>query len=92
VTLRWVASATLGAGQVYRVEVQDMTTKTDYFADTTELFLIVPEAWQGQDSRRHEYVWTVSVIDSDNPGEPYFSTAPRVFVWEGLAEDADAEA
>jgi hypothetical protein len=90
VTLRWVASGTLAEGQVYRVEVQDMTTKTDYFADTTELFLIVPVAWQGQDSRRHEYVWTVSVIDSDQPDDPYFVTTPRVFVWEGLAEDAEA--
>lgn len=92
VTLRWVASGTLTEGQVYRVKVQDITTKTDYVADTTELFFIVPEAWQGRDSRRHEYAWTVSVIDSDNPDNPYFSTAPRVFVWEGLAEeDADAE-
>lgn len=90
VTLRWVASGTLAEGQVYRVNVQDMTTRTDYAADTTELFFIVPEEWQGKDNRRHEFVWTVSVIDADNPDDPYFSTTPRVFVWEGLAQDAEA--
>lgn len=90
VTLRWVASGTLREGQVYRIAVQDMTTKTDYVADTTELFFIVPDAWQGRDNRRHEYVWTVSVVDVDNPGTAYFSTAPRMFVWEGLAENAES--
>ncbi|MBZ0301962.1 MAG: LysM peptidoglycan-binding domain-containing protein [Anaerolineae bacterium] len=82
ITLRWVASGSLGAGQVYRVSVEDVTSNRRYFEDTTDLFLIVPEAWQGRDSRRHEYQWTVSVIDSDNPGNPYFSTEPRIFVWE----------
>lgn len=89
VTLRWVASGTLAEGQAYRINVQDMTTRTDYAADTTELFFIVPGEWQGKDNRRHEYVWTVSVIDVDNPNDPYFSTTPRVFVWEGLAQDAE---
>ncbi len=86
VTLRWIASGTLAEGQVYRVNVDDLTANVSYFADTTELFLIVPESWQGKDNRRHEYRWTVSVIDSDTPDDPYFSTQPRVFVWEALEE------
>lgn len=82
VTLRWVASGTLAEGQVYRVKVDDLTAQISYFGDTTELFFIVPETWQGKDNRRHEYRWTVSVIDSNRPDEPYFSTEPRLFVWE----------
>lgn len=86
VTLRWVASGTLGEGQVYRINVEDLTANKSYSMDTTELFLIVPETWQGSDSRRHEYTWTVSVIDLSNPDNPYFSTEPRIFVWEAKDE------
>jgi hypothetical protein len=82
VTLRWVASGTLAPGQVYRVQVEDIATNATYIADTNELFLIVPRAWQGQDNRRHEYQWTVSVIDSADPDNPYFTTETRVFIWE----------
>lgn len=87
ITLRWVASGTLAEGQVYRVTVKDVTANKTHAGDTTELFFIVPEAWQGQDNRRHEYEWTVSVIDSRNPDNPHFSTRPRTFVWEGLVEE-----
>jgi LysM repeat protein len=83
VTLRWVASATLAPGQMYRVTVEDLTANTTYEGDTADLFFIIPDAWQGQDNRRHDYRWSISVIDSDNPDNPYFSTEPRIFVWEG---------
>lgn len=85
VTLRWVATGTLAPGQVYRVQVEDMTNGAAFMADTSELFFIVPKEWQGQDSRRHEYNWTVSVIDSANPDDPYFTTETRVFIWEAPA-------
>lgn len=87
VTLRWAASASLAEGQVYRVDVEDITTSTPYSMDTTELFLIVPVEWQGRDSRRHEYRWTVSVVDADVPNDPHYTTEPRIFVWEGTAEE-----
>jgi LysM repeat protein len=83
VTLRWVASGTLGPEQVYRVSARDITTGEVYETDTMELFLIVPESWQGEDSRRHEYEWLVRVIDRNRPNEPIFATEPRIFVWEG---------
>ena len=54
ITLRWVASGSLGPGQVYRVVVRDLTDEINYTADTTELFFILPEAWQGSEGR-HEY-------------------------------------
>lgn len=86
VTLRWITSGTLSAGQVYRVQVVDVTTETIYEADTTELSFVLPEDWQGQDARRHEFRWTVSVIDRERPQQPYFTTEPRTFLWEGRGE------
>ncbi|MCB9451871.1 MAG: hypothetical protein H6672_10555 [Anaerolineaceae bacterium] len=83
VTLRWVASGTLGVAQSYAVRVEDLTTGNRYTANTQELFFILPQDWQGTDDQRHEYSWTVSVIDNDNPENPYFTTQPRTFVWEG---------
>lgn len=82
VTLRWVASGTLGPGQVYRVTVRDLTDNVVYTDDTTELFYILPEAWQGRDSR-HEYQWTVSVVDANSGQTSQFTTEPRNFSWEG---------
>lgn len=85
ITLRWVATGTLGRNQVYRVHVSDTTIGADYQADTQDLYLIVPEAWQGQElARRHEYVWYVSVIDRDRPDDPIYETVPRSFSWEAL--------
>ncbi len=85
VTLRWVATGTLGRNQVYRVYVDDVTQGISYEADTQDLFMIVPEAWQGQElAMRHEYIWRVSVIDKDRPNDPIFETSPRMFTWEAL--------
>ncbi len=39
ITLRWVASGTLGEGDAYRVQVEDLTANTTYSGDTTELVL-----------------------------------------------------
>ena len=83
ITLRWVASGTLNEGESYHVSVEDLTTGTSYSGDTTELFYIVPSDWQGQDGKRHDYRWTVSVIRLDAPETPYFTTEPRLFTWEG---------
>ncbi len=87
ITLRWVATGSLGAGQVYRVQVEDMTSGVQYEADTADLFFIVPKDWQGKTSRRHEYRWMVSVIDLERPDSPYFTTEVRTFTWEALTEN-----
>lgn len=87
VTLRWVATGTLGPGQAYRVEVTDQTTGSYYSANTQELFFIVPEGWQGQDSVQHEYHWTVSVINTSDPSDPLYTTEARVFRWQGRGEN-----
>lgn len=86
VTLRWVASGTLGSGQVYRVQVKDISSGATYQADTSELFFVLPAGWQGADGARHEYEWRVSVIDIDRPERPYFTTEPLSFFWEAQAE------
>jgi hypothetical protein len=83
ITLRWVGSGTLGTGDMYRVRVEDLTTRDVYTADTAELFFILPQEWQGQDGQRHDYRWMISVIRSDDPNRPYYTTKPRLFTWEG---------
>jgi LysM repeat protein len=84
VTLRWVASGTLGADQAYQVRVEDTTIGAVYVANTQALFLIIPEGWQGRDGRRHDYTWKVSVIYKDRPDQPSYTTDTRLFSWEAL--------
>lgn len=86
VTLRWVTSGTLSPEQVYRVQVVDVTSGMTYEADTTDLSFVLPQEWQGRDARRHEFRWMVSVIDRERPQQPYFTTEPRTFLWEGRGE------
>ncbi len=83
ITLRWVASGTLSDGDSYRVRVEDLTAKQTYIDDTSALTYIVPSAWQGQDGKRHDYCWTVSIVSLSDPDHPYFTTEPRLFTWEG---------
>jgi LysM repeat protein len=83
VTLRWVASGSLGAGEVYRVRVMDLNSGSVYVGDTVELSFILPLEWQPTDGSRHDFEWTVSVIDLEQPDSPLFTTQPRLFSWQG---------
>lgn len=83
ITLRWVASGTLNAGETYRVTVDDLTSGTTHISETTELSFILPADWQGLDGQRHDFRWQVSVVKLDNPNQPIFTTTPRMFTWEG---------
>jgi hypothetical protein len=83
VTLRWVATGSLGPGQAYLVRVDDQTASRSYAATTQDLFFIVPQEWHGQENTRHDYTWTVSMIDTANPDNPYFTTESRIFTWQG---------
>ena len=83
VTLRWIGSGTLAQGQTYRLRVEDTSAGIVYTADTLENSFVLPQAWQGTDDTRHEYQWTVSVIDTDTPETPYFVTEPFTFIWQG---------
>ena len=87
ITLRWVTSGSLGPGQSYLIRAEDQTAKTTFSATTRELYFIVPEEWHSQDSTRHDFVWTISVVDDNNPDNPYFTTPPRLFTWQGQGEN-----
>lgn len=86
ITLRWVTSGSLAPEQSYLVRVEDQTTQISYSAATRELYFIVPEQWHNQDSLRHDFIWSVSVVDNTNPNNPYFTTEPRLFTWQGRGE------
>lgn len=86
ITLRWIPSGALGTGEAYRVDVVDTTTGTTYTAFTQDIALTVPLEWQGTTDERHEYVWTVGVVDEDNPDAIRFQTEPYRFVWQGRTE------
>ncbi|MCC6613544.1 MAG: LysM peptidoglycan-binding domain-containing protein [Anaerolineae bacterium] len=88
VTLRWVTTGTLGPNEVYRIQARDTTLGVDHTDDTHELFYVVPVEWQGTDGRRHEFAWSVSVINLDAPDTPIFTTETRTFIWESRAGTA----
>lgn len=83
VTLRWVATGSLGPEQVYLVHVEDQTAGLSFSAATRDLTFIVPEEWHNQDNARHDFVWWVSVIDIQSPDRPYYTTEKRMFTWQG---------
>jgi hypothetical protein len=83
VTLRWVATGSLGPGQAYLVRVTDETANKSYEATSQDLFFIIPPEWHGQESDRHDYTWTVSMIDTASPDKPYYTTETRMFTWQG---------
>lgn len=83
VTLRWVATGTLSNQQAYLVRVDDRTSGISYSQMTSELFFIVPEEWHQQDVTRHEFSWSVAVIEQDQPDKPIFVTDARRFTWLG---------
>jgi hypothetical protein len=83
ITLRWVPSGTLGEGQTYRVRVEDATGAIVYIGDTLEAFFVIPEEWRGDREVRHEYSWSVAVINVTSPDVPIFITETLIFTWEG---------
>jgi hypothetical protein len=86
VTLRWLASATLLDGESYRVDVRDLTTGQAFMGLTSQLSFSVPLEWQGRTQNRHDYQWTVGIVNRDNPNSIRHQTSPRIFVWQGLQE------
>lgn len=83
ITLRWVPSGTLGEGQTYRVRVEDTTSEVVYIGDTLETFFVIPEEWRGDEELRHEYSWSVAVINVVAPDVSIFTTETLIFTWEG---------
>lgn len=86
ITLRWVPSATLQQGEVYLVDVQDLTSGRSYSALTRDISFTVPVEWRGVEQTRHEYRWTVGIVTETNPQDVRYETEPRLFVWQGKSE------
>lgn len=86
ITLRWIPSATLNEGEFYRVDVQDSTIGQAYTALTQDISFTIPLEWQGQQAGRHDYLWTVGIVNQANPDAVRYQTAPHSFVWEGSLE------
>ena len=85
VTLRWVGTGTLGAGQVYRITLTNIDSGEHFTADTQELFFIVPAEWQSLNAGSHRYSWRISVADANAVTSSY-ATDTRSFVWQGRGQ------
>ena len=83
VTLRWVPTATLLAGDSYYITVTDLTTGRVFTALTTNIFFTIPADWQGGETR-HEFEWTVGIVSQATPHTIRHETAPLTFVWQGI--------
>ncbi len=80
VTLRWVASGALAAGETWRVVVESLSGQQVYSESTTGLSLVVPAVWKEQDVGWHGYRWRVQLITGES-GAP-LETEARTFLWE----------
>ena len=82
VTLRWVASGTLAAGETWRVIVESLSSGQVNSESTTSLSLLVPAAWKETATGWHGYRWRVQLVrESGVPVE----TEARTFLWETRA-------
>ena len=83
ITLRWTATGTLAADEVYLVTVEDLTTGQVFTATTSELSFVLPDEWRVQDADRHDFQWTIGVITVGQQDSPRYTTEPRQFTWQG---------
>jgi LysM repeat protein len=86
VTLRWVATGVLDENQAFQVQVERTNDSQTFTETTQELFFRIPAAWQGTTADRYEYLWSVAVVDLDNPEDTLHETEPLAFTWEGQGE------
>lgn len=87
ITLRWVATGTLAADEIFRVAISEVDTVNRFTAETRDLFFILPRRWQADDDQRHTYLWQVSIVNqtSDTSSQ---ATGIRTLVWEGSGGSA----
>lgn len=91
VTLRWTPTGVLAADEWYRVDVQDLTSGIAHTAYTREITFVIPTEWQGTLKPRHDFTWTVAIVNDADRSQKRFTTAPRVFVWQGLVDESETK-
>ena len=82
ITLRWVATGTLAADEIFRVAITEVDTENRFTAETRDLFFILPRRWQADDDQRHTYMWQVSIVNQTTDIASQ-ATGIRTLVWEG---------
>lgn len=84
VTLRWSPTGTLGTDETYRVNVKNLNTGMTYTAYTQDTRLVVPTDWQAKTETltRHDYEWTISVVNINDTERATYTTPAFIFVWE----------
>lgn len=82
ITLRWVATGTLAANEIFRVVLAEVGTDNSFSAQTRDLFFILPRQWQADDDQAHSYTWQVSIVDQTTDTSSQ-ATGVRTLVWEG---------
>lgn len=79
VTLRWVASGSLAAGEVWRVVVESLSSGRSYTETTASLNLVLPAAWKETQPGWHGYRWRIQLLRDDGDT---FESDTRQFLWE----------
>lgn len=84
VTLRWSPTGTLGRDETYRVIVKNLTTDMVYTADTLDTMFVIPSEWQAKSDtlERHQYEWTISVVNVNDARLVTYTTTPQTFDWQ----------
>ncbi len=80
VTLRWVATGSLQAGQSWRVVVESLSSGQVFSLATSAQSLVVPGEWQEQLPGWHGYRWRVQLVSEDS--QTVRESETRVFLWE----------
>lgn len=84
-SLQWVSVGVLGAGDVYLVEVRDMTLNSVFFDVTRDTSYLLPESLIPSDGQTHTINWTVHVARQNQQGQyaPIGGTSTlRSFQWQ----------
>jgi len=84
VTLRWSPTGTLGTDETYRVNVKNLNTGMTYTTYTRDTRFVIPTDWQAKTETlvRHEYEWSISVVNVNNTDSASYTTPIFIFVWE----------
>lgn len=84
-TLQWASVGILPAGQVYLIELQDLTNNTQWLSVTRQTSIAAPSTFIPSDGATHRMQWRVSVAQRDAQGVYNYVGgvgAWRTFQWQ----------